>query len=472
LPELLFETDAKGTLTFVSAAMHTRYGWTIKDIEGKMNLFDFVAPFDRERAKETTIKVIKGEHKGWTEYNLFYVDGSTAPFDVSTTPIFRDGVYEGLRGIAIDITERKRVEEALRKQAAMLDAAHDAIMTLDPEGIITYWNRGAERLYGWTKEEAEGHDANTLLKTKFPESKEVLWPKLIESGLWEGELRNVTRDGVPVTVTSSWTLLKDEEGNASIILEISSDITERKQMEEQLESTFADLQRSNAELEQFAYIASHDLQEPLRMITSYMQIIEEDYKGKLDEDADEYIGFAVDGAKRMQTLINDLLKYSRVGTKGKPLVPMSAETALTVALDNMQVTIDETKAVITHDQLPIVLGDDGQLSQVFQNLLSNAIKFRSNSAPQIHISVEQTPEEWVFSVQDNGIGIDMKYADRIFTIFQRLHGREEYPGTGIGLAVVKKIVQRHGGRIWVKSAPESGSTFYFTLPTTGAVRAL
>ena len=203
------------------------------------------------------------------------------------------------------------------------------------------------------------------------------------------------------------------------------------------------------------------------MITSYMQIIEEDYKGKLDEDADEYIGFAVDGAKRMQTLINDLLKYSRVGTKGKSFVPMSAETALNEALDNIKVTIDETQAVITHDQLPIVLGDDSQLTQVFQNLLSNAIKFRGNRTPQIHVGVEQTPEEWVFSVRDNGIGVDMKYAERIFTIFQRLHGREEYPGTGIGLAVVKKIVERHGGRIWVESVPESGSTFYFTLPTTG-----
>jgi light-regulated signal transduction histidine kinase (bacteriophytochrome) len=269
------------------------------------------------------------------------------------------------------------------------------------------------------------------------------------------------------------TVFRNDAGEIQGVFASARDISALKQLEQVLreskllEKRTAELARSNAELEQFAYIASHDLQEPLRMITSYMQIIEEDYKGKLDEDADEYIAFAVDGAKRMQTLINDLLKYSRVGTKGKSFVPISTETALNEALDNMQVTIDETQAVITHDQLPTVLGDDAQLTQVFQNLLSNAIKFRGNSAPQIHVGVEQTPKEWVFSVRDNGIGIDMKYAERIFTIFQRLHAREEYPGTGIGLAVVKKIVERHGGRIWVESPPESGSTFYFTLPTTG-----
>jgi light-regulated signal transduction histidine kinase (bacteriophytochrome) len=238
-------------------------------------------------------------------------------------------------------------------------------------------------------------------------------------------------------------------------------------MEQQLNSTLADLQRSNAELEQFAYIASHDLQEPLRMIASYIQLIEEDYKEKLDADADQYIAFAVEGAKRMQTLIEDLLAYSRVGTRGEPLMPTSMKSVLSEAIANLEVAIEESHAVVTHDQLPTVLGDESQLIQLFQNLVGNAIKFKSDDAPAIHVGVEETKDDWVFSVRDNGIGIDMKYAERIFTVFQRLHSREEYAGTGIGLAVVKKIVERHGGRIWVESTPAKGSTFYFTLRKRG-----
>ena len=203
------------------------------------------------------------------------------------------------------------------------------------------------------------------------------------------------------------------------------------------------------------------------MITSYIQLIEEDYKGKLDADADQYIAFTVDGAKRMQTLIDDLLAYSRVGTRGEPFMPTSMNSVLSEAIANLEVAIEESHAVVTHDQLPTVLGDESQLIQLFQNLLGNAIKFRSDDAPIIHVGVEETKDGWVFSVRDNGIGIDMKYAERIFTVFQRLHAREDYPGTGIGLAVVKKIVERHGGRIWVESAPAKGSTFYFTLPKRG-----
>jgi len=256
-------------------------------------------------------------------------------------------------------------------------------------------------------------------------------------------------------------------GQPGALLIVARDVTERKKMEQQLNSTLADLQRSNAELEQFAYIASHDLQEPLRMIASYIQLIEEDYKEKLDADADQYIAFAVEGAKRMQTLIEDLLAYSRVGTRGEPLMPTSMKSVLSEAIANLEVAIEESHAVVTHDQLPTVLGDESQLIQLFQNLVGNAIKFKSDDAPAIHVGVEETKDDWVFSVRDNGIGIDMKYAERIFTVFQRLHSREEYAGTGIGLAVVKKIVERHGGRIWVESTPAKGSTFYFTLRKRG-----
>ena len=230
-----------------------------------------------------------------------------------------------------------------------------------------------------------------------------------------------------------------------------------------LEQSVAELGRSNADLQQFAYVASHDLQEPLRMVSSYTQLLARRYKGKLDTDADEFIAFAVDGATRMQRLIQDLLAYSRVSTGGHQFKPTSVDAALGYALDNLRHAMKESGAVVTHDPLPTVIGDEKQLAQLFQNLLSNAVKFRGHEPPRIHVSAKRTDVEWLFSVRDNGIGLDAQYADRIFVIFQRLHNRQEYPGTGIGLAICKKIVERHGGRIWVESEPGKGATFYFTI---------
>jgi PAS domain S-box-containing protein len=226
-----------------------------------------------------------------------------------------------------------------------------------------------------------------------------------------------------------------------------------------------ELARSNADLQQFAYVASHDLQEPLRMVASYLQLLERRYKDKLDTDANEFINYAVDGAGRMQNLINDLLAYSRVGTQGKPFKSTNYENVFHRALLNLKIAIEESKAVITHDDpLPTVHADESQLVQVLQNLISNAIKFRGDQAPHIHIGTQHRDEEWVFSVKDQGIGIDPQYKERIFMIFQRLHNRTEYVGTGIGLAICKRIVERHGGRIWVESELGQGSTFFFTIP--------
>jgi light-regulated signal transduction histidine kinase (bacteriophytochrome) len=254
------------------------------------------------------------------------------------------------------------------------------------------------------------------------------------------------------------------------------DITERKQFEtalaelnEKLLAQTTELQRSNEELEQFAYVASHDLQEPLRTIGSYCQLLQRRYKGKLDADADEFISFAVEGAKRMQVLINDLLKYSRVGTRGKAFEPADCNVVFNDVLANLRQAIDEGGAVVTSDPLPTIPGDMVQLGQLFQNLIGNAIKFRGEAPPTVHVSARAEGDETVFSVRDNGIGIDVRHRERIFQIFQRLHERGKYPGTGIGLAVCRKIVARHGGRIWIESAPEQGSTFRFTLtPQTGS----
>ncbi len=239
---------------------------------------------------------------------------------------------------------------------------------------------------------------------------------------------------------------------------------ERQQAEAELQHQKADLARSNAELQQFAYVASHDLQEPLRMVSSYLELLERRYKGQLDDKADQFIGYAVDGAVRMQTLINALLTYSRVGTTAQSYESIDCAVVLQDVLTNLQVTIAKNSAIITHDPLPAVHGDRTQLIQLLQNLISNGIKFRRADTPRIHIGAKRLADKWLFSIHDNGIGIEAQYTDRIFIIFQRLHSRAEHPGTGIGLSICKKIVERHGGNLWVESQPAQGSTFYFTLP--------
>lgn len=255
-----------------------------------------------------------------------------------------------------------------------------------------------------------------------------------------------------------------KESVTNLILITMQDITEQRLAKEELARRAEELAASNTELEQFAYVASHDLQEPLRMVSSYCQLLQRRYQDRLDADANEFIDYAVSGAKQMQALINDLLAYSRAGTKTKPFLPVDCNEVLKKVKNNLKMAIEESQAVVTNDTLPVTVVDDSQLLQVFQNLIGNALKFKGDESPKIAINVEAEGDEWVFSVKDNGIGMDPEFMERIFVIFQRLHTRAEYAGTGIGLAICKKIIERHGGRIWVESALQAGSTFYFTLP--------
>jgi light-regulated signal transduction histidine kinase (bacteriophytochrome) len=260
--------------------------------------------------------------------------------------------------------------------------------------------------------------------------------------------------------------LKDDRDRQNTLANLNSQLYQESHKHAQA------LQKSNAELEQFAYVASHDLQEPLRMITGYTTLLARRYQGKLDKEADEFIGYAVDGAKRMQGLIDDLLSYSRVGTQGKEFALVDCEGVLARTLVSLQVAVEESSARVTREPLPTVTGDETQLGQLFLNLVGNAIKYRDGSkAPEVHISCRQKGADWLFAIKDNGIGIDPQHRDRLFVIFQRLHTREEYPGSGIGLAICKKIVERHGGRIWVESELGKGATFYFTMPADGARRS-
>ena len=360
--------------------------------------------------------------------------------------------------------ELRQSEERFR--LLVRDVREYAILTLDLEGRVASWNDGAERINGYKAEEIIGRHFSCFYP---PEDVARGKPaKLLQLALAEGRAGDedwrVRKDGSRFWANVVITALKDDTGQLRGFSKITRDYSDRKQAEEALKKQAAELARSNADLEQFAYVASHDLQEPLRMVISFMQLLEKRYRGKLDADADEFIGFAVDGATRMKQLISDLLTYSRVSTSLEEPAPTDCEMVLLNVMTNLGLSLQESGAVVTHDPLPTVHANYSQTVQLLQNLVANAVKFRGPQPPRVHISALRTRTEWVFSVSDNGIGISPEHCERIFVIFQRLHDRISYPGTGIGLAICKKIVERHGGRIWVESTSGEGSTFFFTIP--------
>jgi PAS domain S-box-containing protein len=373
--------------------------------------------------------------------------------------------------------QRKGAEAEIRelnaeaKYRGLLEAAPDAMVVVNQGGEIVLLNLQAEKQFGYRRDELVGQKVKNIIPEGFAErlitdgtrtAAEAL-AQQIGTGI---ELTGRRKDGseFPIEI-----MLSPLEGTEGILVTAAiRDITDHKRAEEELARQAKELVRSNADLQQFAYVASHDLQEPLRMVASYTQLLAQRYKGRLDSDADEFIAYAVDGAHRMQRLIGDLLAYCRVGTVGMELRKTSSGAALEQALLNLQDAIEKSVGVVTHDALPTVVADGAQLVQLFQNVVGNAIKYRSAELPHVHVSAKKNGgHEWIFSLRDNGLGIDPKYFEKIFVMFQRLHDREESSGTGIGLTVCKKIAERHGGRMWVESEPGKGSTFYFALPERG-----
>jgi PAS domain S-box-containing protein len=399
---------------------------------------------------------------------------------------------------------RRRLNERDDLFRLITEKAADMIAVVDTRGQRVYNSPSYERILGYSPEQLE---ATSSFEQIHPDDREKVKEAAAEasrSGMGRRiEYRMRHKDGSWVVLESTASTILDAEGRVNKLVIVNRDITdrkhaetalqehkihleelvatrtaelrsaneqlqqdisERKRVQQELTRNVEELARSNAELEQFAYVASHDLQEPLRMVASYTQLLARRYQGKLDADADEFIGFAVDGATRMQQLIDDLLSYSRLTTKGKALTWTEAGAACHAAIGNLREAIKDSNAMVRVEPLPAVIADASQLTVLFQNLIGNAIKYRNERRPEIYVDARPQGNEWVFSVQDNGIGIEKQYFERIFQMFQRLHSRKDYPGTGIGLAVCKKIVERHGGKIWLESQAGKGSTFLFTVP--------
>jgi PAS domain S-box-containing protein len=462
----IFTLDPHGTVISWNTGAERIKGYKAAEIIGQ-NFSCFYPQEDIDQGiPQEALRTAAANGKSATECWRVRKDGSrfwaslliTAARDAS-------GNLVGFSEISRDMSERQETEAKYR---GLLEAAPDAMIVVNQAGKIVLLNLQAEKQFGYHRDELLGQEIRNIIPEGFAErliadgtrtAAEAL-AQQIGTGI---ELSGHRKDGGDFPIEIMLSPLKNAEG--ILVTAAIRDISVRKDAEKHLLKTVGELKRSNEELQQFAYVASHDLQEPLRMVASYTQLLAKRYTGRLDPDADEYIAYAVDGCNRMQALIQDLLTYSRAGTDTRSRREISSEDALREALTNLRATIKESGAVVTHDSLPAITMDDTQLVQVFQNLVGNAVKYRSPEIPRVHVTATKNAgNECVFAVRDNGVGIDPRYFERIFILFQRLHGRNEFTGTGIGLAICKKIVERLGGRIWVESQPAKGSTFYFALP--------
>jgi PAS domain S-box-containing protein len=397
-------------------------------------------------------------------------DGVEFPIEATISQVTVRG-QKLFTAIVRDISERRKAEEALRESEgrlrAIVETAVDGIITIDERGTVTSFNPAATRIFGYAPDEVIGRNVKTLMPEPYRGEHDGYMRNYVTTGVKKiigigREVVGLRKDGTtfPMDLGVSETVL----GDRRIFTGIVRDVTERKRSEDALAKQAEALARSNVELERFAYVASHDLQEPMRTVRSFAQLLQRRYGRELTGDAVEFFRYVTEGVARMQALINDLLAYSRVTSQGGAFGLADCNEILRMVVESLQATIQSHGAAVTADQLPTVLGDATQLGQVFQNLIANAIKFHGKESPRIRVGAEERPGEWAFSISDNGIGIAPEYFERIFIIFQRLHTIEEYGGTGIGLAVCKKIVERHGGRIWVESKVGEGSTFHFTIP--------
>jgi PAS domain S-box-containing protein len=486
--EGIWAIDAEARTTYVNPRMAEMLGYAADEMLGR-SLYDFADAAGRQSISHNIERRKRGIREQ-LDFRFLRKDGTPIETLVSTAPLLdATGAYTGAIAVITDMTDRQHAEAQLRRERNLLrtliDNMPDFIYIKDAEARFLIANHALARLVGVASPaDLLGKSDRDFFPPDLAERYLADDLAVIRSGrsLIGREEPTLTLSGPLGWLITTKVPVRDEAGQVIGLVGIGRDITARKRAEDERQEMLTRLARSNADLEQFAYVASHDLQEPLRMVASFVGLLKERYQGQLDADADEFIEFAVDGARRMQALINDLLEFSRVSTRGQPFEPTDCNRIFRQTIHDLQLVIEDHAAVVTSDPLPTVLADRAQMGQLFLNLIGNAIKYHSDRPPVVHVSAElrnadfgfrnegQSPQsairnpQWVFSVRDNGIGIDPQDHGRIFGLFQRLHGRGEYEGAGIGLAICKKIVERHGGRIWVASALGQGSTFYFTIP--------
>ncbi|MBP6803112.1 MAG: PAS domain S-box protein [Chloroflexi bacterium] len=494
---LIIGLDNEGHIMRFNWACEALTGYSFGEVAGRP-FWDFLLlEEEKEEIKKVFHQMQAGDFPNTHENYWLTKSGERRAIAwANTCQLDTLGKVKYVIGTGIDITKQKQTEAELiqlnqtleqrvadrteevvqseKRFRAAFDLAAIGRVLATPEGQFFQVNQAFCEMTGYSEEELCQKTWWDITHPDFLASGHDYMQQLIQRTIpsYNEELTIAHKSGDTIWVRLNRILLFNADNQPLYLVSDIENITQRKTAEAEINRILAELERSNIELQQFAYVASHDLQEPLRMVTSYLQLLQRRYSGKLDSDADEFIGYAVDGANRMKQLIQDLLSFSRVGTRGKPFEPVEIKVILKEALTNLETSIQETAAQIDHDDLlPTITGDAGQLVQLFQNLLSNAIKFRGEAPPKIHIGVQKQESDWQFSIRDNGIGFDPQFSDRIFIIFQRLHTRANYGGTGIGLAICKKIVERHGGNIWVHSQPNAGTTFYFTIPANTIQKA-
>jgi PAS domain S-box-containing protein len=464
--DAIISKDLDGIIRSWNLGAERLFGYTAEEIVGKH--ISTLATADRvDEISNILDQLRRGERVVHYETKRRTKEGRILTVSLTVSPL-RDssGAIIGASKVARDITEQRRISELQEHLAAIVESSDDAIISKDLDGIIRSWNGGAEKIFGYTADEIVGKHISTLAAPdRVDEIPNILGRIRRGERVEHYETKRRAKDGRILTVSLTVSPIRDSSGAIVGASKVARDITERERQEQALRKANAALTRSNEDLQQFAYSASHDLQEPLRMVSTYGELLQRKFGGKLGPTGDEYIGYTIQGALRMEQLLKDLRAYTQASMSGQEATEdIDAGAILDKALLSLGAAIKQSGALVTRTDLPSVRMHEFQLEQIFQNLIGNAIRYRASAPPRIHVAAVQQGSAWLFSVQDNGIGIDPQYKEQIFGIFKRLHNTSEYPGTGMGLAICERIVQRTGGRIWVESEAGRGSTFYFTIP--------
>lgn len=473
LSDAVFVVSARGTILYANVEASALLGYARGELDGQpveRLVPDPMRPAHRQRIQAYFRNPVRRPMGGAARLFACKADGTQLRVEISLSP-FRVASTTVCLALLRDVTQETGFLELLRLRSAALEAAANGICITSPDGVILWVNPAFSQLTGFPEEEAVGSTPRILKSGRqSPDAYRALWDTICSGRVWHGELINRRRDGSEYIEEQTVTPVRDGNGAISHFIAVKTDVTARRRADDEvrrsaetLQQRTKELARSNEDLAQFAYAASHDLQEPLRMVSGFLQLLNKRYRSELNDEAREFIDFALDGAGRMKQLIDGLLDLSRVRTRGKELTEVDLSDVLDTALKLLGGAIRESNAQITYDALPRLRGDPAQLVQLFQNLLGNALKFRGDLPPRITVAAEPISGGWHVCVSDNGIGIDAAHQERIFEIFQRLHDRQRYAGAGMGLALCKRIVERHHGRIWVESEPGQGASFHFTL---------